>query len=49
MKTQNIKGVIVRIESSLTKGKFRSMINCCLNLEAEESDSQLNIKEMSRH
>lgn len=39
----------VRIEISLTKGKFRSTINCCLNLEVDESDCQLNIRENSWH
>lgn len=49
MNNQNIKSVIARIEISLTKGKFRSMINCSLNLEADENGSQLNIREMSQH
>lgn len=47
MKNQSIKDVIVRIEISLTKGKFRSTVNCCLNLEVAESDSQLNIRRNS--
>lgn len=44
MNNQNIKNGIVRIEISLTRGKFRGMINCSLNLEVDESNSQLNIR-----